>query len=532
MILSMNAENASGGGTPADPRNLTVLVVDDEQIVREFFAKVFPWQQVGLRFIGAVASGNEALEICRQNQPAVVLTDISMPGMDGLELVERIQAEFPEIACVFLTVHEDFELVQRALRLGAVDYIAKQGIVPEEMAEALKRVRERVLERRPQIDIGLQRRHWLQRILAGRLEAETFAAEASRLKLSLREAPWRLMLVQPGGVMEEDTHDAELISIPTGMNSAIDAAVRRLEQTDWAWLKTRTLAVLTNDPPNDTERLEGLFAELGQQLGSPQAPISAGFSNRMPSLHDAPAGLEEAERALESRFYLGDGRLLPCPPEWFTETPSFFQQLDRLSREAGDDMAHLLHHFEGVLESTIALFRSKWVAPDRAKVLIVHLVTRLAENFNLELNPWDMALWPLQAAETETSEDLKDWALGTLSTFIVPTGAMELRSEIRDVIALIRSQLSSPIDLAWAARTANLHPNYFSAVFHQETGQTFSDYLTRLRMERAAEYLREGTWSTQQISSMVGFSNYRTFYNAFRRLMGTNPTDFRERFGR
>jgi AraC-like DNA-binding protein len=109
---------------------------------------------------------------------------------------------------------------------------------------------------------------------------------------------------------------------------------------------------------------------------------------------------------------------------------------------------------------------------------------------------------------------------------MVASGRLGLRPEIQRVIEDLHAHLAEPYDLTRAASVAALHPNYFSALFRSEIGQTFSEYVGRLRMELAARYLQEGVWSIQQIAEMVGIANYRTFYNTFRRFMGVNPSEF------
>ena len=103
---------------------LNVLIVEDEKPIREDLA-LFPWDECGAMLIGEAANGREALESCSDVVPDVIVTDITMPHMDGLELMERVQERYPDTEFIVLTCHEDFEYAQKALRLGAVDYVQR-----------------------------------------------------------------------------------------------------------------------------------------------------------------------------------------------------------------------------------------------------------------------------------------------------------------------------------------------------------------------------------------------------------------------
>ena len=123
---------------------LRVLIVDDDRLARKGLRAVMPWEKYGMEVVGECANGLLALEFLDKNRVDLVFSDLEMPVMSGLELIEQARVRFPELFFVVLTVHTDFEFIQKILRLGAIDYIAKVQLDQENLDAVLKRISERL----------------------------------------------------------------------------------------------------------------------------------------------------------------------------------------------------------------------------------------------------------------------------------------------------------------------------------------------------------------------------------------------------
>lgn len=118
-----------------------VLIVEDEVLVREGLKSVIGWDKLGMEVVGDAANGRQALEIYERERPDIVLTDIRMPVMDGLELIARIREEDKKTGIVILTCYEEFGYLQEALRMGVSDYILKLKMKPAEIEAAMAKVK-------------------------------------------------------------------------------------------------------------------------------------------------------------------------------------------------------------------------------------------------------------------------------------------------------------------------------------------------------------------------------------------------------
>jgi len=117
-----------------------VMIVDDEALVRIGLQSIMDWEQRGYRIEGVFKNGHEALAAARQQPYDIILTDIKMPGMDGLELIEQVKAFAPHIHVIILSSYNDFEYTRRAIQLGVKDYISKYEMEPEELLRVLDRI--------------------------------------------------------------------------------------------------------------------------------------------------------------------------------------------------------------------------------------------------------------------------------------------------------------------------------------------------------------------------------------------------------
>lgn len=123
---------------------MDVLIVDDDRLTRQGLMRFLPWDAFGLRVAGDAANGLEALDWMAHHHADLVLSDLEMPGMQGLEFIQKASVLYPQTYFVVLTIHTDFSKVQQALRLGAIDYIAKTDFDRESYSQILQRIVERI----------------------------------------------------------------------------------------------------------------------------------------------------------------------------------------------------------------------------------------------------------------------------------------------------------------------------------------------------------------------------------------------------
>ncbi|MEF2964991.1 response regulator [Paenibacillus sp. M1] len=125
---------------------IKVLIVDDDNLVRKGLISMLPWREYSMKVVGEAKNGEKALEFLAEHRVDLLLTDLAMPVMSGMELMRVVRKRYPHIAIVVLTLHQDFEYIQDCLRLGAIDYIAKVELETDSYDEVMGRIKDRILE--------------------------------------------------------------------------------------------------------------------------------------------------------------------------------------------------------------------------------------------------------------------------------------------------------------------------------------------------------------------------------------------------
>ncbi|MDQ1914526.1 response regulator [Paenibacillus sp. GD4] len=526
---------------------IRVLIVDDEILVRIGLKTIIPWKENGFVLIGEAASGVEALSILREQPVDIVLTDIRMPGCDGLQLIEEIRTITPHTKCLILSNHNDFEYVQKALRLGAVDYILKLTMEPSELIDKLNSVKKTI-----------------------ELETEK-TLEESRLKVKMnqygreaKEKRLRELLVKQKG----SGHEVREVMQEFGMrayhapiyvvNLRIDRYPVVLEDND---LKSEHLLsyavanILTEifKKYADGELLEignGKFSMITDRFQEAmlaemqdavttflQLSVSIGVSAPFGDIAELHPAFEQADAALGHRFYEGAGSLVffnelryvepgSLPKPWTDE------QWEKLL-EIRDEEA-LLPLLEKWYHSILEGPRHR---PEYERELWVHWV-HIMDGFARRLGgdlysvPLYNEMYPYHAVRSlETLEDMYLWCKGWLSVYleyIRLLSTQQHRPEIQAVLDIIKKQYNQHLKVSELARAVGFTENYLSVLFKKETGETIVDLITRIRMEKARELLKDQTYKIYEISEMVGYGDSNYFSKQFKKMEGVYPLEFRK----
>lgn len=624
-----------------DQQLLTVLVVDDELPLRDEL-RLYDWAAFGAELIGEAEDGEDALRFCRSFAPDIVITDITMPVMDGLALFRTLREELPQTQVILLTCHSEFTYVREALRHGAIDYLVKVSMSESDLERALNRAKE-----------AIQREK----------SAETVRRESVRWDISKRLFEWVRRLEdaedgasRPGSGGRSGIHGALKGAGPTTPTDAApalpaDAASPTAPCSPAA--PALPAAAVPDTAPDVVSPPAALPPALpGSPAGAPRAPAAAPFaapgspSGAAPALpaSAAPAAPEPASRLLadigvmsrlepplwfgvlhvesgraaalfirreveqtlsrwehprmpycwlplqDSQYlllfraeaagarpireqweallgrlegtlsrhdaYLGDSvrlytvisGLLQGPEQWeerlraacLDRTAAFYDAEGRVflgrppaARPAGPEqlrpMEERLRRLQwnpGELARAIAEELPRWARKQRFEP---ESLKAFATNWLREWMRENGAAAPpdglRRLAAARTLDELV--ALLVHQTAAARRQAHRPRKEVTDAQAFVEAHLDQSLTLAVAADRVGLSPSYFSRLFREETGGSFNDYLTRMRMERAIHLLQTTTLRVYEIAYAVGIPSYRYFSALFREWTGMAPTEFK-----
>ena len=476
-----------------------VLLVDDEEDIREGISRKMDWLGLGFSLVGEAANGQDALELAESLRPDVILTDIKMPFMDGLELCRILTDRLPAARFVVFSGFDAFEYAKQAIQMNVVEYILKP-INADELSAVLRRLKDQLdQERAARLDIDLQGEEWavgLAYIGSDRRDALSTLSVQKLLEESLTADRCRLTLY----------NDWVAVIVSLTESFTIYDLIRVLD-------RVCTLAA----------SYLGLTLTVG--VGAPCKELSG-----------MARSAAEARTALEYRSMVGRGQVIyigdlePDGGQVLT-----FEEADERTLTA----AVRLGSEQEVRDAAAALagkIREANPSAGQYNLFLMELVTHLMKMTRRsgvgveEVFGTGFSL-PIQDSALPSLEELEGWCAERylrLRTLIRRRQTDSAGQTVEAAKEYIRQHYAES-DLSVEKLCAYLHlsSTYFSTLFKRETGTSFTAYVTTVRMEAAAEAIRGTEEKTYLIAQRCGYEDPNYFSYVFKRHFGVTPTKYR-----
>lgn len=488
---------------------LKAVVFDDEYIVRQGLSKMIDWSRYGVELAGTAGDGISALELFREVRPDIVLTDIRMPGMDGLRLIETAAAESPDTMFIVFSGFNEFNYVMRAIGLGVVDYLEKP-ITVEKIDEVMRKTMEKIGK--------------LQEFSSMKLKWE-----ASRQEL-LEKATLDLLLTG------EKAKEKWKQSFGPGWTDVIGVTALAFSGERPDLPEDRSYRIIHAD--NGADRLSAVFhltlppEALWEKLiavGGECGVFASGSTYE--SLTDAPKSCKEALRALRyGRFFEESGWIRIEEVEGskeFDEDLTKHEEAVIFALRTGDREG-----LDLALDGFKAWIEEQKFDPYKAEGEILKLAYRcldVLKETGRDIRPLG-GIAHQELSVMHTREDMFRWLQSRLEAMMA--WRLEARKSSRHeavekALAFMKERFGNDLSLQELADHVGLNATYFSLLFKEEMGLSYIKHLTNIRMARAKSMLREGKL-VMEVSERVGYINYRHFTEIFKKLEGMTPKQYRE----
>ena len=517
-----------------------VLLVDDEEDIREGISRKMDWLGLGFSLVGEAANGQDALELAESLRPDVILTDIKMPFMDGLELCRILTDRLPAARFVVFSGFDAFEYAKQAIQMNVVEYILKP-INADELSAVLRRLKDQLdRERAERRNVELPRSRYTENLpvlrelfyanlLDGHIEPGTERERAARLDIDLQGEEWAVGLAYIGS----DRRDAlSTLSVQKLLEESLTADRCRLTlYNDWvAVIVSLTESFTIYDLIRVLDRVCTLAASY---LG---LTLTVGVGAPCKELSGMARSAAEARTALEYRSMVGRGQVIyigdlePDGGQVLT-----FEEADERTLTA----AVRLGSEQEVRDAAAALagkIREANPSAGQYNLFLMELVTHLMKMTRRsgvgveEVFGTGFSL-PIQKSELPRLEELEDWCAERylrLRTLIRRRQTDSAGQTVETAKEYIRQHYAES-DLSVEKLCAYLHlsSTYFSTLFKRETGTSFTAYVTTVRMEAAAEAIRGTEEKTYLIAQRCGYEDPNYFSYVFKRHFGVTPTKYR-----
>ena len=517
-----------------------VLLVDDEEDIREGISRKMDWLGLGFSLVGEAANGQDALELAESLRPDVILTDIKMPFMDGLELCRILTDRLPAARFVVFSGFDAFEYAKQAIQMNVVEYILKP-INADELSAVLRRLKDQLdRERAERRNVELLRSRYTENLpvlrelfyanlLDGHIEPGTERERAARLDIDLQGEEWAVGLAYIGS----DRRDAlSTLSIQNLLEETLTADRCKLSlYNDWvAVIVSLTESFTIYDLIRVLDRVCTLAASY---LG---LTLTVGVGAPCKELSGMARSAAEARTALEYRSMVGRGQVIyigdlePDGGQVLT-----FEEADERTLTA----AVRLGSEQEVRDAAAALagkIREANPSAGQYNLFLMELVTHLMKMTRRsgvgveEIFGTGFSL-PIQDSALPSLEELEGWCSERylrLWTLIRRRQTDSAGQTVEAAKEYIRQHYAES-DLSVEKLCAYLHlsSTFFSTLFKRETGTSFTAYVTTVRMEAAAEAIRGTEEKTYLIAQRCGYEDPNYFSYVFKRHFGVTPTKYR-----
>lgn len=525
---------------------LKVLIVDDEILIRVGVKSCLNWEEHGFEVVGLAEDGVKALNLVEKLAPDIILTDIKMPNMDGLELIEALRKDYPHIKVIVLSCYNEMEYVKRAMKLGAEDYLLKLSVQPETLLEILNRVKATIEQEREeelktkQAEKAMRTNKQIlkdslyKKFLKGALPTEDFLLGLAEFDVKLVFDHYWVVCCR----INDNQSKRSFAKQPLRDHSFRNIVLEMLGdfcQCDLAEVESGLFLLLLANNPN-LDVVDVCAKVNGSVQKYLNAVVSFGISRGATGAGELKEQYWQARTALDYMFYDGRGSITQYKEKLaFSTEPVFIERdLENLLLGAVEslepDQAWL--HLEGLLTE---FARHKRYSPEAVKYAIIEVIygfNSLGKKYELQerFSDFDVKDNIPTILSMETLEDLKAWLKKYIQNLVDALSDLKLereRPEIAKIKSYIQQNIDKNITLEDAAEICNLSKAYFSTVFKKEVGESFTDYTNRLKMEKARELICHHGLRCYEAAEKVGIFDQSYFTKLFKKYFGESPSTIR-----
>jgi len=522
-----------------------VLIADDNRIALEGMKKVIDWKSFDCELVAFCTNGEEVWDIIQKEPIDIVITDVEMPKMNGITLLEKINEHKPEIKLIFMSCYEDFNFVKSAIDMNAIAYVLKP-VIPEQLEEALTKImniykaKSTLMESQHELDnlieshLDILQDHFFRSLpFSPQITEDEILAKLKSLSIDIA-APYTLQTAVIQTSSYSCTSNEFLLEL-LDMQRFI-ASVNIPDSVIKSYLDSNdSLLVIFIYSPSQTDNINNIYIRLNEYALSNHMKVKIGISNESDKLSDFSELYMQAKQAISSSF-ISDKNALILYGDILSDTECVTDFIDpTILRQ---ELSNLLFNQEDV---DINAFLNNYIPTNIEKMheyyiryfcySTINIVEMLLSSFKINFNEVvnHSIIWS-KLAQYESITDVKQWLFNILRSTreIIYKNTLKKDSELVDKIKkIIEQDYASHLTLNNISEKLFFSSIHINNIFKKETGLTISEYLTKHRISIAKKLLADPDSKMYAVAKSVGYKNQSHFKLLFKQMTGYTPTEYK-----
>ncbi len=529
---------------------IKIFLVEDEIIIRRGIKNSIDWEKEGYEFSGEASDGELALPMIKKRHPDILITDIKMPFMDGLELSRLVKKVLPDIKILILSGYNEFEYAKQAIKIGVTDYLLKP-ISSERLLEVLGNVRKQIQQEKDlvkrynrdmQENLEQEKLKFLNQLLQGQLSVGEALEEAGKFDIGLSAERYRFLLFKILNNREQTLAYGEIVEA----FNRIEMAVREIKDVTlfqrgiqgWVFL-------ISGDSDGGiqkrSEELKEVLEETMRKF--PEIEYFGGMGEAVLRIRDFKKAFISADKAFANRFICSSNQIIMSAEQEKLQDSMQFTELVNvengrkvlerfLCNGTPEEIDSFLEtYFQEISEKNLkSTLMRQYIIMDffvsasvfcENKSISGNSLHAAAERLKLSLQKAD-SLPKIKGLISELLNSIFE-ARDMVSGYRYSDMIQEAKRYIQE------HYMSEDVSLNAVSAKVNMSPSYFSSIFSKEVGKTFVMYLTEVRMEKAKELLMCSSMKTSEIGFEVGYKDSHYFSYIFKKTQNCTPKEYRQR---
>lgn len=534
---------------------IRVVVADDENRICKLIMKLIQWDDIGMTIVGTANNGVETLELIKKEKPDIVITDIRMPGYDGLDMIERAKKINKDVEFIIISGYSHFEYAKRAIGYGVKDYLLKP-INKEELLNALLRVKGDLLKKKGYMNLENEYKDYLKNdgniirksfldnlILVDGSNFVQYSLEEINKKYHFYFQPYLFRVV---ALKLDQTLGKDIQGIRNYMEKILETICLSLQEFIYdidGVIKNDFAYILMNYREEDNQLIQDELLKILEDFRrkipkSQNIDLTLGYGEEVREIGSIKVSFDSAKLSIDNRIIEGTNRLIQhneikvdkaeLKEKFLAFSEVFVKKIKRLDRGGiKEDLSHLKKEISQI---SIGGRELKTLILDIANIYSLTLKTN---NIRIDHETEEYKSLENSVENCLSPECLFDklWEYIETSLSLLEKNSINKNTvQINQAKEFIEANYMNNITLEDVGNYIGFNPSYFSSIFKKETGTSFVEYLSMVRIEKAKDLLKEPDLKIQDICLMVGYNDVKYFSKLFIKHTGLKPKEYRKIF--